>query len=349
MRTRVIKPAHLEEGDTIAVVSPCGGAARAFPYILRNGIKNIKDLLNVNIKEYPTTRMSREYLHMHPERRAKDVNDAFDDPDVKAIICSIGGDGDSIRVMKYIDIDAALSNPKIFMGLSDPTTIITLLNQSGLVTFYGPTVMAGLSQMKSLPDTFSKHVRTMLMNPGPRFDYVPYSTYSSGYPEWADKKNIGKVKEPKRNSGWHWIQGDGIVRGRLFGGCADMFEMYKGSEFWPSTNFFRDRVFFLDTSEVNPPTQFVKSWIRNYGIMGVLDEISALLVSIPYNYTPAQERDYERMLVDVVSKEYGRDDLPVVTHMDFGHTDPKFILPLGIGAELNCDNKTFRLTEQPLL
>ncbi len=348
MEARVIKPAGLVEGDTVAVVSACGGAAAAYPHIFRNGIKNIRELLQVNVKEYPTTRMSREYLHKHPEKRAKDVNDAFLDPEVKAIISSVGGDGDSIRVMGHIDVDAALSNPKIFMGMSDPTTIITLLNQAGLVTFYGPAVMTGFSQMKSLPDEFSVHVREMLTNSKPTYAYRPYDVYFSGYPEWTYKKNTGKVNAPKKNSGWHWIQGDGIARGRLFGGCADMFEMFKGSRFWPEDRFWKDRIFFLETSENNPPPGLVRDWLRNYGLMGVLDEIRALLVAIPYNYTAAQECDLERILVDVVSDEYGRDDLPIVAHMEFGHTDPMLILPLGIEAEIDCRKRTFRLLEQPL-
>jgi muramoyltetrapeptide carboxypeptidase LdcA involved in peptidoglycan recycling len=31
--------------------------------------------------------------------------------------------------------------------------------------------------------------------------------------------------------------------------------------------------------------------------------------------------------------------------MDFGHTDPKFTLPIGVAAEIDCDGKQFRLLE----
>ena len=49
--------------------------------------------------------------------------------------------------------------------------------------------------------------------------------------------------------------------------------------------------------------------------------------------------------IDKILKEFNREDLVVVTNMDFGHTDPQFILPLGIKAQINPEKKTFKLIE----
>jgi muramoyltetrapeptide carboxypeptidase LdcA involved in peptidoglycan recycling len=35
--------------------------------------------------------------------------------------------------------------------------------------------------------------------------------------------------------------------------------------------------------------------------------------------------------------------------MDFGHTDPKFTIPLGIGAEIDCDRQQIRFLESPTI
>ena len=47
-------------------------------------------------------------------------------------------------------------------------------------------------------------------------------------------------------------------------------------------------------------------------------------------------------------REFGNARVPIVTIMDFGHTDPQIILPLGVKAEVDCSNRTFKLSESPL-
>lgn len=51
------------------------------------------------------------------------------------------------------------------------------------------------------------------------------------------------------------------------------------------------------------------------------------------------------MIRDVISREFSQIDLPIVTNVDFGHTDPQIILPLGVLAELDCNKRTFSLVE----
>ena len=53
------------------------------------------------------------------------------------------------------------------------------------------------------------------------------------------------------------------------------------------------------------------------------------------------------MIVAVVATEFGQPDLPIIVNMDFGHTDPQFILPLGVKAEIDCCHRIFKLIESP--
>ncbi|MCG3260347.1 MAG: LD-carboxypeptidase, partial [Candidatus Heimdallarchaeota archaeon] len=146
---KFIKPKKLQKGDTIGIISPSWGGPNFFPPIYDEGISVLKEM-GFQIKEYPTTRADPEYLYTNPELRAKDVNEAFQDEEVSAIIASIGGD-DSIRSLPFIDEEVIKSNPKILMGYSDTSILLTFANQLGLVTFNGPAVMAGLSQMRNFP------------------------------------------------------------------------------------------------------------------------------------------------------------------------------------------------------
>jgi muramoyltetrapeptide carboxypeptidase LdcA involved in peptidoglycan recycling len=61
---------------------------------------------------------------------------------------------------------------------------------------------------------------------------------------------------------------------------------------------------------------------------------------------PTQRQTETSLPVHV--EEFGRPDLFLVTNMDFGHTEPQFVLPLGIKAEVDVENRTFRLLESAL-
>jgi muramoyltetrapeptide carboxypeptidase LdcA involved in peptidoglycan recycling len=53
-------------------------------------------------------------------------------------------------------------------------------------------------------------------------------------------------------------------------------------------------------------------------------------------------------IVAVVSGEFHKADLPIIANMDFGHTDPQLIIPLGVKAEIDCETKRSRLVEAAL-
>lgn len=339
-------PRLLAPGDTVAALSPSWGGPSRFPRTYALGLKNLCELFGLHVKEYPTARMDADELYRNPQRRAEDVNAAFADTDVQAIIASIGGD-DSVRILPYLDENVIQRNPKILMGYSDTTTLLTYLHHKlGLVTFNGPSLMAGFAQLRHLPATCADHIRQMLMQPSQTYTYRPFGFWTPGYIDWGTPGYNGEI-EPLRHDtdGWRWLQGTGVVRGRLFGGCIEVLEFLKSTRFWPEPTFWEGRILFLETSEEKPTVNQVTYMLRNYGTQGIFDRIAALLIGRARDYTPEEKQALYRQVTAVVAGEFGRADLPVVANMDFGHTDPQFILPLGILAEVDCSQKTFRLLE----
>ncbi len=298
----------------------------------------------LKIKEYPTTRADPKFLRKNPQLRAKDINKAFADPEIKAIFASIGGN-DSVRILPYLDKKLIKNNPKILMGFSDTTTLHVFCNQLGLVTFYGPSIMAGFSQMESLPERFKSHVYEMLFEPKDIYIYKPYEKYCEGYPDWAEKSNTGKVNPLKENPGWHWLQGESKAQGELFGGCLDVLEMMKATDFWPDKEFWRGKIFFLETSEAKPSLHEIDHVLRNYGMQGVFGKISALIFGRARDFSDKEKIELEKKIVEIIAEEFSRPDLPILTNVDFGHTDPQFVLPLGIKAEIDPIKNEFKLIE----
>ena len=86
-------------------------------------------------------------------------------------------------------------------------------------------------------------------------------------------------------------------------------------------------------------------WVRGYGEEGLIERIGGLICGRPGGGIPAENFGaYDRALVDVV-REFGRPDLPIVTRMEFGHTDPMFVLPFGVRARLDCERREFSILE----
>jgi muramoyltetrapeptide carboxypeptidase LdcA involved in peptidoglycan recycling len=342
-----VKPRKLEPGDHVAIVSLSWGGPAVFPHIYEAGINFLKEN-GLKVKEYSSARCSPKRLYENPKMRAEDLNQAYRDPEIKAIFSSIGGD-DSIRILPYLDEKVIKANPKIIMGYSDSTTYLTYINQLGHVTFNGPAVMAGMGQMHNYPEA-AKHFRQLLFKINPSYDYEPYGVYSEGYPNWSNLENVGKINENIRDeAGWNWLQGYDSAEGILFGGCLDVLEIIKGTDFWPKKSFWDGKILFLETSEECMPPSHVKWILRSFGMMGVFDKVSGVLVGRSRGYTVEQKKELNKAIIDVVVTEFDKPDLPVVTNVDFGHTDPQLIMPLGIRMEINSSRKTLKLVESPVV
>jgi muramoyltetrapeptide carboxypeptidase LdcA involved in peptidoglycan recycling len=340
------KPQRLQIGDSIAVLSPSWGGPGLYPHIYQNGLSFL-NALGLKTIEYPTARAANEFLYTHPEARAKDINDAFADERVKAVFASIGGN-DSVRILPFLNKEIVQNNPKIIMGYSDTSTLLTYLNQLGIVTFHGPSVMAGLSQGVKLPTSFTQHVKDMLFSAEDCYVYHSYGLYCDGYPGWADQKNTGMINPVKYDEGWRFIQGAGKVTGQLFGGCMEVLEMLNGTDYWPVKDYWNDRILFFETSEEKPSVGKVGRMLRNYGMQGIFGKVKAILFGRARDYTIEEKAELDQMIIKIVKGEFSFGDMPIVTNMDFGHTDPQFILPLGVKAELDCVGQTFRLVEAAL-
>jgi muramoyltetrapeptide carboxypeptidase LdcA involved in peptidoglycan recycling len=341
----MIKPAKLRIGDVIGIISPSWGGPSIFPHIYESGIKNLKSL-GFKVKELPTARGAAKYQYENPQVRAQDVNNAFADKEIKGIITTIGGD-DSVRLLPFLDQKIIKENPKFFMGYSDSSILTTFMNKLGLVSFNGPSIMAGFSQMQSEGKEFQKHLKEFLLEDFDEYEYQKYSNYFNNYPNWKNKTSTGKVSKSIKNTGWRWIQGNATVQGKLFGGCIEVLEFIKGTDFWFEKDFWNGKILFFETSEEKPTISHVKYMLRNYGTQGVFEKISGVLFGRARDYSDEEKQELDDTLRQTIGVEFGKKDLPIISNMDFGHTDPQIILPLGINAEINTKNKSFRLLENP--
>ena len=346
----MIKARKLSPGDRVAAISLSWGGPGEFPHRYEAGKRQLQEEFGLEVVETRHALRDPGWLHENPRARAEDLMEAFEDESVSGIVSTIGGD-DSIRLLPYLDPDVFRSNPKVFLGYSDTTVTHLALFGAGLVSFYGPSVMAGFAENAGMfPYTVSS-VRRTLFSPDPVGVVGPNPDgWTAEELDWAVPENQEKRRRLNPREGWRFLQGGGVARGRLLGGCLEILELLRGTEAWPGEDAWRGAIMFLETSEEAPSPTVVARALRVYAAMGILEELSGIIFGRPGGDVPVERFDeYEEAILGVVVGEEGLGDLPLVTRMDFGHTDPMFVLPYGVEAEIDCGEERFSIVEGALV
>jgi muramoyltetrapeptide carboxypeptidase LdcA involved in peptidoglycan recycling len=346
MTAQRIKPKKLRSGDKVAAISTSWGGPATFPHRYEAGKRQLQEALGVTVVETRHAMRSAEWLERNPQARADDLMEGFADPSVKAIISTIGGD-DSIRLLPYLDLEVVRSNPKIVMGYSDTTVTQMACFAAGLVSFYGPAIMAGFGENGGLFRYMVDSVRTTLFSSSPIGSIEPNTGgWTVEFLDWAEAENQSRRRKLNPSQGWTYVQGAGVRRGHLVGGCLEVLDWLRGTNVWPSLEEWQGAILFLETSEEAPPPMKVLRTLRAFAATGILKRLSGILFGRPGGQVPPEEFGaYDEVLVQVVTEEEGLAELPVITGMDFGHTDPMFVLPYGVQAEIDCSRQQFAILE----
>ncbi len=342
----MLKPNMLCSGDTIAVVSLSSGDAHSFPLRYARGKALFEEEFGVRVVEMPNTLRDEEWIGQNPQGRAEDLMAAFADDAIAGIITASGGD-DSLRLLPHLDLDLIQAHPKVFLGHSDTTVSHFACHKAGLVSFYGPSLMTSLAEPGGLFPYMVESMRRTL------FAVDPLGTLDPNTQGWTreevhyeDDKAHQNRRKIHASEPWCWLQGEGVTQGRLLGGCLEVMEMMRGTSLWPDPQAWQGAILFVETSDEKPSPDALLRAMRVYAKMGILEQLSGILLGRPGGLMPSEEfESYEQAVLKVVTGEEGHSKLPVVSRMDFGHTDPTLTVPLGILAQIDCSNRKVTILE----
>ncbi len=361
----MIKPQKLRKGDKVAIVSLSSGMLgdEKFLYKFVLGKERLEKLFGLEVVAMENTLKGSEYIFNNPQARAKDLMDAFKDKSIKAIICAIGGE-ETYRLLPYIDYEVIKNNPKIFMGFSDTTTNHLMMYKAGLVSFYGPCLMCDFAEHVKMHDYTVKSIKDILFNDFDNYEIVPSDEYAIEYSRWGEENKDMPNTYVKDDDGYEVLQGQGKVKGNLLGGCLESLssmlgyfdpEWYDGEtalaentkkmvdeyDLFPKKEEWKDKILFLETSEVLPTPEYLEKMLNTLVEFGIIEQISGIIVG-----KPKQKKYYEEYK-EVYKKVIGsiRNDLPILYNINFGHANPLTIIPYSIEAEIDCDNKKLTLLE----
>lgn len=340
----MIKPKRLRRGDRVAIVSLSWGGPAAYPARYAMGRQVLVERFGLQPVEMPHTLREPDWLQRHPEARAADLMQAFADDAIRAVISSIGGE-DSIRLIRHVDLGVLRAKPKIFLGYSDSTVTHWLLRQAGVISFYGPAVMAGFAESGGPFGYSMQAVQRLLFDAKAPTELRPSGDgWTSARQDWGAAHQGPRPLQPAEP--WRWLQGEGVAQGRLIGGCLEVVEFLRGTALWPSPQDWDGAILFLEISEEAPPPSTVARALRSYAAMGVLQRLAGLLFGRPGGGLRASQfAAYEEAIGQVLREEEGLTQLPVISRMDFGHSDPMCVLPIGGMLRIDCARQRLSLVE----
>lgn len=249
---------------------------------------------------------------------------------------SVIGGSNSNSLLPYLDFDALKRDPKIVIGYSDVTALLLGIHaQTGLVTFYGPALVASFGELSPLVDETLAGFLSVCMAGGASLPHrLPTPT------QWTEER-LDWEHQTRAKQCWpnRLISvGTGRMRGRLIGGNLNTLAGIWGSPFMPSIE--RGDILLLEDSLKTAET--VERAFTHLKLCGMFDRIGALVLG---KHELFDSQGSGRRPLDILLEVVGEPTFPILAEYDCAHTHPMLTLPLGIEAELDLDAQSLTLCE----
>ena len=307
---QVIKPAPLNRGDTIGLISPASIVGSDAEY---DKVSDRIKQLGFEVKEGTNARNQHGYFAGRDKQRAHDLNAMFADPGVDAIMAFRGGWG-SNRILEYIDYDLIGQNPKVFVGYSDITSLLlAIFSKTGLITFHGPVAKSVWTDFTI--DHFDKAVSSL----------TGFSLQTS-YKEQA-----------KSGAQLHTLS-PGAASGRLLGGNLSVLTSMIGSSYLPE---WEGNILFLE--DVGENVYRIDRMLTQLKLSGILNQISGFIFGQCTSCD--SEEDHGFTLLQILKQHIRPLDIPAFSGTHIGHIDNMFTLPVGVPVSIDAEKGSIEITE----
>lgn len=290
---QLVKPPALRPGDTIGIVAPASNVKQPD---LEAGCEALRRAGYEPF--YFDSILERDlYFAGTVERRLRELEEMFERDNIRAIVCARGGYGANY-LLQNLDLTKIKKHPKIFVGYSDLTSLLTHFVDSGLVTFHGPMVAKDWA-----------HV-----------DGVNLESWSAALTQtvpWELPINDGVI-----------TLAEGEAEACLYGGCLSILVSSLRTASEINTD---DTILFLEDIAAKPYQ--IDRMLMQLKLAGKLDKVRGLIFGEMLDCIQAPNQDYT--LQEVIMRVVGELRMPVIFGLKSGHvTSQNLVLPLGVRAKL---------------
>jgi muramoyltetrapeptide carboxypeptidase len=301
----IIKPAALRPGDTIGIIAPASNIKRE---LLEVGCTALRELGYKPF--YLDSILDKDiYFAGSAKRRVCELEEMFTRDDVHAIVCTRGGYGANY-LLPTLNLEKIKSHPKIFIGYSDITTLLTyILDTVGLVTFHGPMVAKDFADPQGV-------------------DFSSWQAALGGTAEWAVNCGDGSAVKPLV---------PGSAEGILYGGCLSILVASLGTPYEIHT---ADTILFLEDIAAKPYQ--IDRMLMQLKLAGKLAEVRGIVFGEMLDCLQSKNQEYS--LEEVVLRVVGDLGIPIAYGLRSGHVSHGNItLPLGVRSALDVRASTVSL------
>lgn len=294
MPGEIIRPPALRKGDKVALIAPASSFNREG---FLAGCERLRQMGYEPV--YSQDIFDRDiYFAGSAERRTRELNEFWQREDIRALVCIRGGYG-SNYLLEQLDFDLISRQPKILVGCSDITTLVTAIHdRTGLVTFHGPMVAKDLA--------------------GGRFDLSSWNNCLSGVTAWELPTRGIEVLRPGR------------ARAKLYGGCLSMLVASLGTPFEIETE---DTILFIEDVAEKPYR--IDRMLMQLRLAGKLEGVRGFVFGEMLDCLPPKGESYT--LQQVIMRVLEPYKVPVVFGLRSGHVSGGNVtLPIGVQVEVRA-------------
>ncbi|HKB99523.1 MAG TPA: LD-carboxypeptidase [Terriglobales bacterium] len=299
-----IKPRALRPGDKVGIVAPASNVKREMLEAGCDGLRRIG-----YEPFYLESILERDlYFAGSAERRARELEDMFARDDIRAIVCARGGYGSNYllpaRGSKTLNLKTIARHPKIFVGYSDLTTLLTTFADfANFVTFHGPMVAKDFADANGVDLTSWQHAL-------------------SGAADWE----IGTDSGAKP-----LVAGE--AEGVLYGGCLSILVAALGTPYDIHTE---GTILFMEDVAAKPYQ--IDRMLMQLKLAGKLKDVRGIVFGEMLDCQQGPNQDYS--LEEVVLRVVGDLGIPVAFGLRSGHVSSANItLPIGVKARLEVSGE----------
>lgn len=295
----MIMPRPLKPGDKVAITAPSSPVSDDK---MKMSIESIK-FLGLEPVVMPSCHMSHGYLAGLDKQRADDINAAFADNTIKGIFCLRGGYG-TTRILPLLDFDIIKSNPKIFIGYSDISSLHFNINQKcGLITFHGPMPTTDYRVHEGFTND---SLRACL--------FAPEKLKRISNPE-------GEKIIPLR---------EGFAKGTLVGGNLSLMAGTLGSPYEVDT---KGKILFIEDVDELPFR--LDKMLTALSLAGKFRDCEGIILG---TFERCEQADHPSLTLREIFEEVVLPwDKPTILNLRAGHIYPQSTLPMG--AEVSFEAK----------
>ncbi|MFZ3339522.1 MAG: LD-carboxypeptidase [Terriglobales bacterium] len=289
-----VKPPALRRGDKVGIVAPASNIKRE---LLDAGCDGLRGLGYEPF--YFDSILDRDlYFAGSAERRVRELEEMFVREDVRAIVCARGGYGANY-LLQSVDLPKIAAHPKILVGYSDLTTLLTWFADAGnFVTFHGPMATKDFAMADGV-------------------DLASWQSALSGETSWQ----IGEGSGAKP-----LVAGE--AEGVLYGGCLSLLVAALGTR-----HDIRTEGTILFIEDVAEKPYRIDRMLMHLKLAGKFAGVRGIVFGEMLDCRQTANQDYT--LEEVILRIVGDLGIPVAFGMRSGHVSRANItLPIGVRARL---------------